>query len=427
MRIAAIGDLHYSRSAPAGSLHPLFAQINDCADVLVVCGDLTDYGLPDEARAFAREIAAVKIPMVGVLGNHDYESGQQDEVRQIVTDAGLVTLDGDTTEVHGIGFAGVKGFAGGFGRRALGPWGEDIIKKFVHECLHEALKLESALARLRTERLIAILHYAPIQATVEGEPPEIFPFLGAAAWRNRSPDIRSQPSFTVTRIMASPRKGGRARIRRSSTLVRLHAAGRRSAGIAGSASARRAYLRNHADASWRSRSAHSSRRLRAHRLDRSPALRWIRLPWPQVMLDPRLAPQLARQSRRRAGSPGCSSSKAGGITIYQFDPSEQFCYYYAHLERYAEGLGEGNAVRKGQVIGYVGTPGNAPKDTPHLHFAIFQLTAAKRWWEGTPLDPYDVLRALIPTSLRGIPPSAPSPSNLAVFRAARGAPLAGGQ
>jgi Icc-related predicted phosphoesterase len=180
VRVAALGDLHYSRTSAAGSLHPIFAQINDTADVLVVCGDLTDYGLPEEARAFAREISAVKIPIVGVLGNHDYESGQQDEVRKIVSDAGLIILDGDTTEIHGIGFAGVKGFAGGFGRRALGPWGEDIIKRFVHECLNEALKLESALARLRTERLIAILHYAPIQATVEGEPLEIFPFLGCS-------------------------------------------------------------------------------------------------------------------------------------------------------------------------------------------------------------------------------------------------------
>jgi murein DD-endopeptidase MepM/ murein hydrolase activator NlpD len=86
------------------------------------------------------------------------------------------------------------------------------------------------------------------------------------------------------------------------------------------------------------------------------------------------------------------NSRAGGITIYQFDPTEQFCYYYAHLERYADGLREGGTVRKGQVIGYVGTSGNAPKDTPHLHFAVFRLTAEKRWWEGTPIDPYDVLR-----------------------------------
>ena len=86
------------------------------------------------------------------------------------------------------------------------------------------------------------------------------------------------------------------------------------------------------------------------------------------------------------------NSKAGGITIYQFDPSERFCYYYAHLERYADGLREGDRVRKGQVVGYVGTSGNAPKDTPHLHFAVFRLTAEKHWWEGTPIDPYDILR-----------------------------------
>lgn len=85
-------------------------------------------------------------------------------------------------------------------------------------------------------------------------------------------------------------------------------------------------------------------------------------------------------------------SKAGGTTIYQFDPTEQYCYYYAHLERYADGLHEGDHVRKGQVIGYVGTSGNAPKNTPHLHFAVFKLTSAKRWWEGTPINPYDILR-----------------------------------
>jgi murein DD-endopeptidase MepM/ murein hydrolase activator NlpD len=85
-------------------------------------------------------------------------------------------------------------------------------------------------------------------------------------------------------------------------------------------------------------------------------------------------------------------SKAGGTTVYQFDPSEQFCYYYAHLERYADGLHEGDRVRKGQVLGYVGTSGNAPKNTPHLHFAVFRLTAAKHWWEGTPIDPYPILR-----------------------------------
>ena len=180
VRVAAVGDLHFGRSAVAGTLQPLFAQISEQADVVVLPGDLTDYGLPEEARALAREMAALKIPAVGVLGNHDFESNQQSEVRKILLDAGLITLDGDTTEIHGVGFAGIKGFAGGFGRGALGPWGEEIIKRFVHECIEEALKLESALARLRTERVIAILHYSPIQETVEGEPREIFPYLGCS-------------------------------------------------------------------------------------------------------------------------------------------------------------------------------------------------------------------------------------------------------
>jgi Icc-related predicted phosphoesterase len=181
VRIAALGDLHYSRTTVQGSLQPLFSQISEHADVLVLTGDLTDFGLPEEARGLAREMGGtLKIPAVGVLGNHDCESGQQAELRAILKDAGIVILDGDTTEIHGIGFAGIKGFAGGFGRRALGPWGESIIKNFVREAVDEALKLETALARLRTNHLIAVLHYSPIQETVEGEPREIYPFLGCS-------------------------------------------------------------------------------------------------------------------------------------------------------------------------------------------------------------------------------------------------------
>jgi Icc-related predicted phosphoesterase len=181
VRIAALGDLHYGRTTPAGSLQPLFTQINDSADILALCGDLTDYGLVEEARALVKElIPTVKIPIVTVLGNHDFESGQQSEIVKVLADAGIVTLDGETTEIQGIGFAGIKGFAGGFGRRALGPWGEEIIKRFVHEAVDEALKLESALARLRNETLIVLLHYAPIQGTVEGEPLDIYPFLGCS-------------------------------------------------------------------------------------------------------------------------------------------------------------------------------------------------------------------------------------------------------
>ena len=180
LRVAALGDIHISKSSQ-GLFQPLFTQISNTADVLVLCGDFTDYGLPEEARILARELTnAVKIPVIAVLGNHDYESGHQDEIRQILRDAGVTVLDGEATEVHGVGFAGTKGFAGGFGRGALGAWGEPTIKLFVQEAVDEAMKLEAALARLRTQRRVAVLHYSPIRGTVEGEPPEIFPYLGSS-------------------------------------------------------------------------------------------------------------------------------------------------------------------------------------------------------------------------------------------------------
>ena len=179
LRLAAIGDIHCTKFSQ-GSLQPLFAEMTARADVLLLCGDLTDYGLPEEARVLAQELSGVKVPVLAVLGNHDFESGQPDEVRQILCDAGIILLDGDTFEYEGVGFAGVKGFGGGFGQRALQPWGEEAIKRFVHEAVDEALKLESALARLHTDRRVAVLHYSPIAATVEGESPEIFPFLGSS-------------------------------------------------------------------------------------------------------------------------------------------------------------------------------------------------------------------------------------------------------
>lgn len=180
VRIAAVSDIHYSKNSP-GALQPLFAEITESADILVLAGDLTDYGLPEEGKVLARDLTTtVKIPIVAVLGNHDYESGEEAELVKILSDAGVKMLDGDTFETHGVGFAGVRGFCGGFGRGALGAWGEPIIKEFVHEAVNEALKLESALARLQTEHRIAILHYAPIRDTVEGEPLEIYPFLGSS-------------------------------------------------------------------------------------------------------------------------------------------------------------------------------------------------------------------------------------------------------
>jgi Icc-related predicted phosphoesterase len=179
VRFAAVGDLHCTKES-AGKLSPLFRQASEAADALLLCGDLTDYGLPEEAHVLAEELAAATIPVVAVFGNHDYESDRQDEVRQILVDAGVRVLDGEACEIESVGIAGAKGFCGGFGRGSLGPWGERANKQFVNEAIQEALKLESALAKLRTERRIALLHYAPIEATVRGEPEVIYPFLGTS-------------------------------------------------------------------------------------------------------------------------------------------------------------------------------------------------------------------------------------------------------
>jgi len=179
VRVAAVGDLH-CRKDSQGKFQPLFTRMAQ-ADVVVLCGDLTDYGLPEEARVLAREIGVGgKTPVLAVFGNHDYESGHADEVAAILTEAGVRILDGDGMEINGVGFAGVKGFAGGFGEHALQSWGEPILKQFVREAVEEALKLEAALARLRAPRRVAILHYSPIRATVDSEPAEILAFLGSS-------------------------------------------------------------------------------------------------------------------------------------------------------------------------------------------------------------------------------------------------------
>ena len=180
VRVAAVGDLHCGK-ASQGAFQPLFTRMAESADVVAMCGDLTDYGLPEEARILAREINTVlKLPIVAVFGNHDYESGHAEEVCSILADAGVRVLDGDGVEIRGVGFAGVKGFAGGFGDRALQSWGEPVLKQFVREAVEEALKLETALARLRTPRRVVVLHYSPIRATVDTEPAEIVPFLGSS-------------------------------------------------------------------------------------------------------------------------------------------------------------------------------------------------------------------------------------------------------
>jgi Icc-related predicted phosphoesterase len=178
-RLAAIGDLHVKKTSQ-GALQPLLEPVNSQADILLLCGDLTDYGVPEEADILVRELSVVSVPIVAVLGNHDYESGQHVEVCKILTAAGVRMLDGEACEIRDVGIAGAKGFAGGFGRATLGAWGESATKRFVQEAIDEALKFEGALARLRTPKRIGILHYSPIRATVEGEPLEIFPYLGTS-------------------------------------------------------------------------------------------------------------------------------------------------------------------------------------------------------------------------------------------------------
>lgn len=179
LRLAAVGDLHCARTSE-GALQPLFGGLEARADVLALCGDLTDHGLAEEASVLAHELRTVKVPIVAVLGNHDFESESAEEVSAILSEAGVRILDGDAVEIGGVGLAGTKGFAGGFGTGALAPWGEPPIKAFVQAAVDEALKLESAIARLRTAVKVVLLHYSPIEGTVLGEPPAIYPFLGSS-------------------------------------------------------------------------------------------------------------------------------------------------------------------------------------------------------------------------------------------------------
>ncbi len=180
VRVAAIGDVHCTKTS-GGELRPVFDAVSRAADVLLLCGDLTDYGLAEEAEVLAAELrASLRIPALAVLGNHDYESGVPGELKEILGRVGVSVLDGEAREIHGVGFAGVKGFAGGFGDRMLGPWGEEAIKIFVREAVDEALKLEAALGHLGPSQRIGILYFAPTEPTVPGAPRVLVPFLGSS-------------------------------------------------------------------------------------------------------------------------------------------------------------------------------------------------------------------------------------------------------
>jgi len=180
LRVAAIGDLHFHQNFTE-SLQGLFEKISQNADVLALCGDLTHLGLPQEAEVLLNDLHYCRIPIVAVLGNHDYQSGHAEEVKKKLRNGKVVVLDeNETFELKGVGFAGTKGFGGGFDRHMLTPFGEESIKRFVTEAVNESLKLEVALNSLHTDKTVVVLHYAPIAGTVIGEPPEIFPFLGSS-------------------------------------------------------------------------------------------------------------------------------------------------------------------------------------------------------------------------------------------------------
>ena len=179
MKVAALADLHVGE----GDKHPfrdLFNEVSQAADVLVICGDLTNHGKVREAEILAEDLSSCSIPVVAVLGNHDYECGCVDQISRILRDAGLCLLDGSKTNIDGVSFVGAKGFAGGFGRFMLGSFGEEAIKAFVNETVQESLRLENALRTVPAGRVVVVLHYAPIADTVQGEPLEIWPFLGSS-------------------------------------------------------------------------------------------------------------------------------------------------------------------------------------------------------------------------------------------------------
>jgi Icc-related predicted phosphoesterase len=178
MRVAAIGDLHVQEHDQA-PYRELFSEISNHADVLLLCGDLTNFGKTREAEILADDIKSCTVPVLGVLGNHDFECGQPEKVVEILSAAGMIVLDEQAHEIDGVGFAGVKGFLGGYGRGELAPFGEPIVKAFVDEALKEARKLENALRTIRTDRSVAVLHYSPVIDTLQGEPEEIYQYLGA--------------------------------------------------------------------------------------------------------------------------------------------------------------------------------------------------------------------------------------------------------
>ncbi|MDW6021406.1 metallophosphoesterase [Mesorhizobium sp. BAC0120] len=179
LKVAALGDLHVKEDA-SSSYRDLFSEVSRLADVLVLAGDLTDLGKPREAEMLLDDLRACSIPIVAVLGNHDYQSDSAEQISELLRQSGVHLLDGQSVEIDGVGFVGVKGFVGGFGRRMLSSFGEPAIKTMVAESVSEAMRLENAMRHTGSERTLVVLHYAPVADTIAGEPLEIFPFLGSS-------------------------------------------------------------------------------------------------------------------------------------------------------------------------------------------------------------------------------------------------------
>ena len=174
-----MADLHYTTHRET-ALRAQLDKVRDDADILVLAGDLTNYGQLPQMESLLSVLLRVRVPTVAVLGNHDYECGQEVELMKMLSEGGIKVLDGTAYERDGVGFAGTKGFVGGFGSAMLTSFGEPEIKAFVRASIDESIKLERAISQLRTRKRVVVLHYSPIAATVMGESHEIFPFLGTS-------------------------------------------------------------------------------------------------------------------------------------------------------------------------------------------------------------------------------------------------------
>jgi uncharacterized protein len=180
VKIVSLGDVH-CRVDTTDLMEKLIGELDHNFDALVLAGDLTDNGLVEEAEVLVQQLKSYPMPVITILGNHDHESGQAEQIAAVMRSAGTKYLDGTVVEVGNVGFVGTKGFCGGFDENMIQPFGEAALKSFIRTSIDEVLNLESALLKLQDcEHKVAVLHYAPIKTTLIGEPPELFPFLGTS-------------------------------------------------------------------------------------------------------------------------------------------------------------------------------------------------------------------------------------------------------